>query len=118
VRERRYARARVIEVAPIREVAANVNATDIQAGRTATVPHKRSGKTSERAKASRVRTKTVKREQEGQVRKERKDRGKQDRSEDSNERKKGKKCEENTRTVYVVQIERRKKGSSAEAYES
>jgi len=62
VRERRYAGARVIEVAPIREVAANVNATDVQEGRTAKVAHKRSSETPERAETSRVRTKTVKTE--------------------------------------------------------
>jgi len=43
VRERRYAGARVIEVAPIREVAANVVATDIHGGRIAMGVHKSSG---------------------------------------------------------------------------
>jgi len=62
VRERRYAGAHVIEVAPIGEVAANVNATDVQGGRTATVAHERCGETPKRAETSRVRTKAVKTE--------------------------------------------------------
>jgi len=93
VRERRYAGARVIEVAPIREVAANVIATDVQGRRNA------------RAKGNKSRTdedsedRNGKRKQDGQVRKEREDQGEQNRSENSNERKKGKKCEENTQSI-------------------
>jgi len=62
VQEKRYAGARVIEVAPIREVTANVNATDVQGGSTATatVAPKSSGETPERAETSRVRTNSVK----------------------------------------------------------
>jgi len=69
VRERRYAGARVIEVAPIRDVAANLNATDVQGGRMATVAHKRRGETNERAEESRVCTRTVKIETAGEIKK-------------------------------------------------
>jgi len=60
VRERRYAGARVIEIAPIRDAAANGSATDVQGGRTATVAHARSDETTERPETSRTRTKTTK----------------------------------------------------------
>jgi len=85
------------------------NAADVQGGRTATVDHKRSGETPERAK-NKSRTdedgedRNAKREQEDQVKKEIEDRGERDQSENLNERKKGKKCEENTRTVYAGRI--------------
>jgi len=69
VHERRYARARVIEVAKIRDVAANVNATVLQGGRTVTVAHKKSGKTTERAEVSSVQTRTVKVETAGEIKK-------------------------------------------------
>jgi len=91
VRERRYAGTRVIEVAPIRNVAANVNATDVQGGRTATVAHKKSGETPERAETSCVRMKTVKIETAGEIKKvkseKKKKRSERDRSENSNRRK-------------------------------
>jgi len=69
VRERHYAGARVIEVAPIRDVAANVNVTDVQGGRTATVAHTRSCELAEPAEMSHVRTKTVKIETAGEIKK-------------------------------------------------
>jgi len=47
VRERRYAGARLIEVAPIREVTANANATGVLGGSTVTVAHKSSDETAE-----------------------------------------------------------------------
>jgi len=52
-RERRDAGARLIEVAPSREVAANANANDVQGGRTATVAHKSSGENGEDRKRGR-----------------------------------------------------------------
>jgi len=69
VRERRYAGARVIEVAPIRDVAANVSATNVQGERAATVAPTTIGGTVEQAETSHVRTKTVKIETGGKTKK-------------------------------------------------
>jgi len=68
-RERRYAGVQVIEVAPIRDLAANANATDVHGGRIATGAHKSSGETPEQAETSRVRAKTVKIETVGEIKK-------------------------------------------------
>jgi len=122
VRERRYAGARVIKVAPIREVAANTNATDVQAGRTSTVAHKVTGETPERAETSRKQTKTLQTETASENRKikpEKKEKIEAKEAEaKSKTKKRGKNCEKNTRTVDVELIERRRRGRLVEAYEA
>jgi len=60
---------RVIEVAPIGNVAANVNATDVHGGRIATSALKSGGETPEQAETGRVRVKTVKMETVGEIKK-------------------------------------------------